>query len=154
MCDYGDCIGDTDRYELPKGAAMPTGQETRVTDAKTGGQKGSKLADFALLPWTIVREIAEHFGRGKRKYASRNWERGYDWSLSFAALHRHLESFWSGDEIDHDPELYVEGEEHTARHIIAVAWHALVLAYFSRYGVGNDDRPIKSGRPVPREDAE
>lgn len=126
---------------LQRGLQMPTGQEQRQVDPKTGGEKGTKLAAFDLIPWTIVHEIAEHFGRGARKYASRNWERGYNWSYSFAALHRHLEAFWSGDEIDHDPSLYVEGEEHTARHIIAVAWHALVLAFFSRYHIGTDDRP-------------
>lgn len=120
---------------------MPDGQETRITDPTTGGQKGSKLAAFHLIPWTIIKELAEHFGRGARKYEGRNWERGYAWSLSFAALHRHLEAFWSGDEIDHDPSLYEEGEAHTTRHIIAVVWHACVLAFFSRYHVGTDDRP-------------
>jgi hypothetical protein len=116
--------------------------EVRVTDATTGGQKGTKLARFSLVPWSIMREVAEHFGRGSRKYADRNWELGYNWSYSFDALHRHLEAFWGRDEIDHDPELYREGEQHTARHIIAVCWHALVLAFYSRYGVGTDDRPV------------
>jgi hypothetical protein len=115
--------------------------ETRVVDPKTGGAKGAKLARFSLIPWSIVREVAEHFGRGARKYEDRNWERGYAWSLSHDALHRHLEAFWNGEDIDHDPSLYVEGETHLSRHIIAVAWHALVLAYFSRYNVGTDDRP-------------
>lgn len=119
---------------------MPDGQETRITSA-TGGAKGSKLAAFHLVPWTIVREVAEHFGRGARKYEDRNWERGYAWSLSFAALHRHLEAFWAGDDYDHDEGLYIEGEAHTARHIIAVVWHAMCLAWFSRYQIGTDDRP-------------
>lgn len=120
---------------------MPDGQEVRVVDPTTGGAKGVKLARFELMPWAIFRELAEHFGRGARKYEDRNWERGYAWSLSFAALHRHLEAFWARDDIDHDPSLYVEGEEHVARHIIAVVWHACVLAFFSRYGRGTDDRP-------------
>lgn len=124
---------------------MPDGQETRITDPNTGGAKGSKLAAFHLIPWTIVREVAEHFGRGARKYEDRNWERGYAWSLSFAALHRHLECFWNGDDIDHDESLYLPDEPHTARHIIAVAWHALVLAWFSRYHKGTDDRPHNMG---------
>ena len=120
---------------------MPNGQETRVVDEKTGGAKGSKLARFDLIPWRIIYEVAEHFGRGARKYDERNWERGYAWSLSFAALHRHLEAFWNRDDIDDDPSLYEEGERHVVRHITAVVWHALVLAYFSRFGVGTDDRP-------------
>lgn len=135
-------VGRLDDHEPELEEPVPTGQETLITDPKTGGIKGIKLARFDLLPWAILRELAEHFGRGARKYADRNWEKGYAWSLSFGALHRHLESFWSGDEIDHDPSLYVEGEMHTARHIIAVVWHASVLAFFSRFGVGTDDRPI------------
>jgi len=119
--------------------------EQRVVDPVTGGAKGSKLARFSLIPWDILRELAEHYGRGARKYEDRNWERGYAWSLSFDALHRHLEAFWNGDEIDHDPSLYIEGEEHTTRHIVAVIWHAVCLAWFSRHHVGRDDRPL----PVP-----
>lgn len=125
---------------------MPDGQETRIVDPTTGGAKGSKLAAFHLIPWTIIREVAEHFGRGARKYEDRNWEKGYAWSLSFAALHRHLEAFWQRDDFDQDPSLYIEGEQHNARHIVAVVWHALVLAWFSRYKVGTDDRPA---RPTP-----
>jgi hypothetical protein len=124
---------------------VPTGQETRVVDPETGGAKGSKLARFDLLPWDIIRELAEHFGRGSRKYEDNNWKRGYKWSLSFAALHRHLEAFWSGVDYDDDPSLLDEDGIVRSRHIIAVAWHACVLAYYSLYGVGTDDRPC-SGR--------
>lgn len=119
----------------------PSGQETRVVDEKTGGAKGVKLARFDLLPWGILRELAEWYGRGARKYDERNWERGYKWSYSFAALHRHLEAFWNRNDIDHDPSLYVDDEPHTGRHIIAVVWHALCLAWFSKHGMGTDDRP-------------
>jgi hypothetical protein len=119
----------------------PTGQETRITDPTTGGAKGSKLARFDLLPWDILKEVAEHFGRGARKYDERNWERGYKWSLSFAALHRHLEAFWNNEDIDGDPSLYLDDEVPCTRHIIAVVWHALVLAWFSKHQKGTDDRP-------------
>lgn len=115
--------------------------ETRVIDETTGAAKGSKLAAMHLVPWSIITELAEHFGRGARKYAERNWEAGYKWSLSFAALHRHLAAFWGGEEIDDDPELVDPDGVSRTRHIVAVVWHACVLAYFSRYGVGTDDRP-------------
>jgi hypothetical protein len=115
--------------------------EQRIIDPKTGGAKGQKLARFDLLPWSVIQELAEHFGRGARKYEDRNWEKGYAWSLSFGALHRHLDAFWRGEEYDDDDSLYVEGEPHIARHIVAVVWHACVLAFFSKYGRGTDDRP-------------
>lgn len=111
-------------------------EEVRTVDPVTGGEKGAKLARFSLLPWEAVHALAEHFGRGASKYADRNWERGYAWSLSFDALNRHLCAWWMGE--DNDPEL-------GSSHLIAVAWHALALWWFQRHGAGTDDRPA---RPV------
>src|SRR5690625_7397406 len=65
--------------------------EVRVT-SDTGGQKGSKKARFDLIPVVPLWEVAEVYGKGAEKYEDRNWERGYDWSLSFAALRRHARS--------------------------------------------------------------
>jgi hypothetical protein len=121
---------------------VPTGQETRVVDPNTGGAKGVKLARFDLLPWDIIKELSEHFGRGARKYDDNNWKRGYKWSLSFGALHRHLAAFWDREEIDDDESLLDEDGVSRTRHIVAVVWHACVLAWFSLHGVGTDDRPV------------
>ncbi|HYE80362.1 MAG TPA: dATP/dGTP diphosphohydrolase domain-containing protein [bacterium] len=107
-------------------------EEIRTVDPKTGGEKGSKLARFDLLPWDAIWALAEHFGRGARKYADRNWEKGYGWGLSFAALHRHLAAWWGGEDID---------EETGSHHLLAVAWHALAMWWFQRHGKGTDDRP-------------
>jgi hypothetical protein len=106
--------------------------EVRLT-SKTGGEKGSKLARFDLLPVGPLTELAEHFGRGAQKYEDRNWERGYDWSLSYAALMRHLTQFWAGEDID---------PETGGKHIIAVAWHALALAQFMDRNREFDNRPV------------
>lgn len=95
--------------------------EVRITNALTGGEKGSKLARFDLIRPETLKELAEHNGVGALKYADRNWEKGYDWSLSFAALNRHLWAFWGGEDID---------EETGSKHIIAAAWHCFVLARF------------------------
>ena len=126
---------------------MPSGQETRVTDPKTGGQKGTKLARFDLLPYDALWKVAEHFGVGARKYADRNWERGYDHSLSQAALGRHFAAYMMGEDYDcHLPECPVDCVEHTeGLHIVAVAWHALALIAFTLRGLGNDNRPTTGG---------
>lgn len=110
---------------------VPSGQETRVVDPSTGGEKGSKLARFDLLPWDVLNEIAEHYGKGSRKYEDRNWQKGYAWSLSIAALGRHLSAWLAGE--DTDPETGTS-------HIIAVAWHAMALRWFQLHGRGTDDR--------------
>lgn len=101
-------------------------------DPTTGGEKGSKLARFDLLPYDALWQVAEQYGRGAEKYASRNWEKGYDWGLAHAALQRHLAQFWNGEDVD---------EETGGLHLAAVAWHALALLTFQIRGIGTDTRP-------------
>jgi hypothetical protein len=62
----------------------------------------------------------------------RNWEQGYSWSLSFAALQRHAWQFWSGEDID---------QETGSHHLAAVAFHALALLEYKRTHPEKDDRP-------------
>ena len=108
--------------------------EVRVIDPKTGGEKGSKLARFDLIPPVPLEMLAEHYGRGVAKYADRNWERGYNWGLSFAAMMRHAWAFWRGESID---------PETGGHHLTAVAWHAFALIEFERRKIGTDNRSVK-----------
>lgn len=117
-------------------------EEIRVTNDKTGGQKGSKIKAYDLLPVEPLAALAELYGRGKEKYAARNWERGYDWSLSYAALQRHANAFWGGEEfIPQTPE--GEDDDPTAGmpHLSAVAWHAFALLEWMYTHPELDDRP-------------
>lgn len=116
-------------YSLIAGASLPE-PETRITDPTTGGQKGSKLARFSLIPPDFLWALAEHYGLGARKYADRNWERGYKWSLSVDALLRHLMAWLNGESND---------AETGSSHLIAVAWHACALFVFERRQLGTDD---------------
>lgn len=70
------------------------------TTSSTGGQKGVKLARFELIPAGPHRELAEHYGRGARKYANHQWRQGYEWSKSIGALERHLNDFKAGKDYD------------------------------------------------------
>lgn len=104
--------------------------ETMQTDPTTGGRKGSKLARFSLIPPDFLWALAEHYGKGARKYEDRNWQRGYNWSLSLDALERHL-TLWKGGET-HDPET-------DTHHLVCVAWHAIALWWFQQWRVGTND---------------
>lgn len=97
-------------------------EEVRIT-SNTGGEKGQKLARFDLIPQGPLWELAEAYGRGAEKYDDRNWERGYDWSLSYAAMHRHAAQFWMGQ--DRDMETGIP-------HLASVAWHAFALLQFTQ----------------------
>lgn len=110
------------------------GSEIRVTDPITGGEKGSKLAMFSLIPKDFLWALAEHYGKGARKYAPRNWQKGYKWSLTVDAAERHWNAWLLGE--DDDPET-------GSSHLVAAAWHVIALWWFQRNGRGTDDvRPL------------
>lgn len=111
--------------------------EVRTTSS-TGGQKGVKLERYDLIPAEALQELARHYGRGSEKYTDNNWRKGYEWSKSYAALMRHIQAFWMGEDMD---------EETGSPHLVAVAWHAFTLL---TYFLGDtydtfDDRPTGLG---------
>ena len=65
---------------------------------------------------------------------SRNWEKGYDWSLSYGALQRHLLAFWGGEDLD---------EEFGDSHLAAAGFHIMVLLSFIQNNPDGDDRPVR-----------
>jgi hypothetical protein len=113
-----------------KTTCSPNG-ETRVTNEKTGGQKGQKLARMDLVPVQPLWELAEHYGKGAKKYSDNNWRKGVAWSLNYSAALRHLALFWKGEDID---------PETLSQHVIAAAWHCFALAEYSRTHPELDDR--------------
>lgn len=127
-----------DDYVQMNGAAQLRG-EVRVVDPGTGGMKGSKLARFDMIPPDVLWELAEHYGKGEAKYPSDpetgepNWQKGYSWRLSVAALERHLNLWKQGE--DFDPET-------GSSHLIAVMWHASALRWFQLHGRGKDYRDV------------
>ncbi len=112
--------------------ADPSG-EVRVTST-TGGQKGTKPERFDLIPAGPLRQLAHLYGNGAAKYEDRNWERGYDWSLSFAAAQRHLWLFWGGEDID--PEMKLP-------HLTCAAFHLFALTEFLETQPEFDNRPSR-----------
>lgn len=85
-----------------------------------------------LVPWDVVFEIAKILTFGARKYADRNWEKGFHWSRVYGALQRHLIMWFQGQ--DKDTET---GRSHLAH---AGCCLFFLLAFVLR-GVGTDDRP-------------
>lgn len=110
-------------------APIQTTEEVRVT-SPTGGQKGTKPARFDLIPPAIW-QVAELYGKGAEKYDDWNWRKGYDWSLSYAAMMRHAWLFWGGEDIDPETGL---------PHLTSVVFHALTLLTFMTEQRQFDDR--------------
>ncbi len=109
---------------------------TFVTSA-TGGTKGQKDAQFHRIPFDVLWELAEHYGKGASKYPDdpetheANWMKGYDYSLNVDAMLRHLALWLGGEDTD---------EETGSSHLIAVTWHAITLRWFQLHNRGTDTR--------------
>jgi len=122
--------------------------EKKIVDPDSGGVKGSKLARFDMIPADVMWELAEHYGKGEMKYESDadgtpNWQRGYNWRLSIAALERHLNLWKQGEDIAPD-EHTDEGELiEGSSHLTAVMWHAIALRWFQLNNKGRDFRGTK-----------
>lgn len=119
------------RYHEYGRKAAQLREEVRVTDPETGGQKDQKLAQLGALDPAALVEVARVAGFGARKYERLNFMKGYNWSLSYDALQRHLHAFWGGEDVDPESGL---------PHLAHAGWHCLALLAFSLHGLGTDDR--------------
>ena len=93
--------------------------------------------DWSLLPTDGLRALADHYTRGAKKYAARNWELGMSYSRCYNSLQRHLSAWWEGEDWDVDDKTGAR-----ALHLVAVVWNAMALLVYTMRGVGTDDRPI------------
>lgn len=82
------------------------------------------------------RQFALTYGHGAIKHGDWNWRKGYPWSWSHAALHRHLEAWHRGEPVDPDSGCLHQG---------AVGFHLMTLYIFATEQLGTDDRP-KGGK--------
>lgn len=104
--------------------------EVRIT-SETGGQKGKKPQRMDLLPPEALLALSEVYGMGADKYDDHNYLKGYDWSLSFGALLRHIMAAEKGEWLD---------DESGLPHVMHAAWHCFALFLFEKHGLGTDDR--------------
>jgi len=95
-----------------------------------------------LVPWEALEEIVYDYSIGAVKYEDRNWERGYNYSRSYAAAIRHMNEWWNRRE-DYDPDC-------GAHHLAQAAWNIMALLHFELHKEDYkrfDDRPTYKQRP-------
>jgi nucleoside 2-deoxyribosyltransferase len=110
--------------------------EVRVT-SDTGGEKGRKQERMDLIPPEPLWELARVYGFGATKYDDHNYLKGYDYSLSFGALLRHVTQWMNGEDNDSESGLH---------HLAHAAWHCFALMMYQAHGLGTDDRlPAATG---------
>lgn len=111
--------------------------------AGEGGVKyDGEKARFDLLPPSAIKQIAEVYTMGAKKYADRNWEKGIKWGRIYAAAQRHLHAFWDGE--DNDPESGL-------CHLAHAAWGILALLVYKTTHPELDDRSKPQRREGPND---
>jgi hypothetical protein len=85
---------------------------------------------FDLIPPEVLLALARLYSLGATKYASRNWEKGMNYSRVFNPLMRHLLKWQSGIPLDEE-----SGEPHLAH----VLWNVAALLVYEQREIGVDD---------------
>lgn len=99
--------------------------------SKEGVKYDEGKARFSLIPVMPLREVANLYAMGAKKYSDRNWEKGIKWTRIYDAMNRHMTSWWAGE--THDQ---VDRQHHLA----SVIWCALTLMEYERTHPEFDDR--------------
>lgn len=86
-----------------------------------------------LVPPSAMYALGEVLGKGAQKYADRNWERGFNYSIPYACCMRHILSWWKGEDLDAETGL------NHLKH--ALANIAMLIELLETYPEG-DDRPL------------
>ena len=107
--------------------------ETQGGRKDDGRESGNLKLRYDLLPVKAIREVVKVLTFGANKYGDRNWEKGLAWSRPYAALHRHMSSFWEGEDLDSE-----SGIPHIAHAICSL----LFLMEYTFTRLEFDDRPI------------
>lgn len=116
-----------------------TESETKMEGRKHDNDKPR----FDLLPPTALREVAEVFSGGARKYDDRNWEMGIKYGRVFGAAQRHLWA-WMGGE-DKDPEWGLSHLAHAAAGLLFLLHYEHQSEEFKAKW---DDRPTTANAKV------
>lgn len=87
---------------------------------------------YDLLPTDSLKELVKVFTYGVEKYDDRNWEKGMEWGRIYGAIQRHLNAFWSGEEINQ--------EDGKLSHLAQAAWGCLILESYRLRKIGTDTR--------------
>jgi hypothetical protein len=101
-----------------------------------------KEARYDLVPPVPLRKLSVHFGRGAKKYAERNWEKGIPFMRMYASTMRHMQAWVSGEDIDQDETMK------NPEHLVAALWNIYCLIELSQTHQELDDRPSKPKKSV------
>lgn len=85
-----------------------------------------------LIPVGPLKNLADVYTKGAKKYGDNNWRKGMKWSRFYGALIRHILEWWDGEEYD---------KEDGQHHLDSVAFCAFALREYVKTHPEFDDRP-------------
>ena len=81
-------------------------------------------APLALVPVDAINRVADVLGFGANKYGPNNWRDDGDsteWSRTYSSIQRHLNAFWSGEDLD--PESGLSHLAHASTQLMILMTH-------------------------------
>lgn len=94
---------------------------------------GGKIR-WDFLPPLPLEQLAQLYTLGAAKYGDHNWTRGFDYARMYAAMMRHLQAWWMGEDYD---------QEDGQHHLTAVAWYCFGVIHYEMVGPKQDNRPFR-----------
>ncbi len=85
---------------------------------KGGWKADENKTRFDLIAPDCEKALAEVLTFGANKYDDRNWEKGINFGRVYAALHRHLNSFWSRENLDDETGMLHLAHAYTCVHFL------------------------------------
>lgn len=121
-------------------------EETTWGDVVDTYETGAKRADggkirYDLMPIVAMRDTAQIWTFGAKKYGDRNWEKGFNWSGPYASMMRHLQAWFAGENFD---------AESGMSHLAHAACNLQMLQQFEYTHPEGDNRPKNSAPPIRR----
>ncbi len=118
-----------------------------MTSAPTFTKHSSQKRLMSLMPPKALDLVVDVLTYGAKKYSPNNWVNAPTWSTYYDAALRHLNAFWSGEDVDGE-----SGLSHLGHAMCCI----IFLAEFQRRGLSVDDRytdvrvvPATTGTAAP-----
>lgn len=102
------------------------------TERGTGARFNDGKTRFDLIPLTSLKDCADVFEHGMKKYSAWNWAKGMPWSVPYGCMLRHLEAWYRGEDFDSESKL---------PHLGHVMCNLIMLSHYAHYYKEGDDRP-------------
>lgn len=118
--------------KLKKKVSRPASKPVAKPPLTSGVKYDENKLRFDLFSPAANSGLAAVLTYGAQKYEARNWERGLDYGRVYAALQRHLNLWWSGEQDD---------DESGLSHLDHAACCIHFLSHFEKHETGTDDRP-------------